>query len=67
MNELDNLQMPDGYEEEMAAIQVKRSMNIEARLYLANTDWYVIRKNETGKEIPDDVLVKRADAREAIT
>lgn len=31
--------------------------------YLADTDWYVTRKMETGVEIPLDVLTKRAEAR----
>jgi len=34
-----------------------------ARQYLAQTDWYVTRKAETGTAIPDDVLTKRAQAR----
>lgn len=32
--------------------------------YLAATDWYVTRKFETGKEIPEDILIKRQEARE---
>ncbi len=40
--------------------------NMEARIYLAETDWYVVRKFETGKAIPQEVLVKRAEARVAI-
>ena len=35
----------------------------EALNYLASTDWYVTRKLETGVEIPEDVSVKRAEAR----
>lgn len=35
----------------------------EALNYLASTDWYVTRKIETGVEIPEDVSVKRAEAR----
>ena len=27
--------------------------------YLASTDWYVVRKAETGVDIPQDVLDKR--------
>ena len=37
--------------------------NYEARRYLAETDWYVTRKAETGKAIPDDILTKREEAR----
>jgi hypothetical protein len=41
--------------------------NFESKIYLAETDWYVIRKTETGAAIPTDILVARADARAAIT
>ena len=30
---------------------------------MANTDWYVSRYTETGTEIPEEVLTKRAQAR----
>ena len=40
--------------------------NYEARKYLADTDWYVTRKAETGKAIPDDILTKRQEAREKV-
>jgi hypothetical protein len=36
---------------------------IAAISYLAETDWYVTRFAETGKEIPKDILEKRAKAR----
>ena len=39
------------------------SENYSARKYLAETDWYVTRKAETGKAIPDDILTKREEAR----
>lgn len=39
---------------------------IEAREYLDSTDWYVIREVETGKPMPDDVRIKREEARNAI-
>lgn len=35
----------------------------EALTYLASTDWYVVRKAETGKEIPQEIVEKRAEAR----
>lgn len=38
----------------------------EAQAYLDNTDWYVVRKSETGVEIPEDVLTKRAECREVL-
>lgn len=37
--------------------------NMMARKYLAETDWYVIRKTETGEEIPQEILDLRAQAR----
>ena len=42
------------------------SENYLARKYLAETDWYVTRKAETGKAIPDEILTKRQEAREKV-
>lgn len=39
----------------------------EAKAYLFSTDWYVSRKIETGKNIPKEVLAKRADARKVLS
>jgi hypothetical protein len=38
----------------------------EARRYLAETDWMVIRAIDTGKPVPDDVTEARAKARKQI-
>lgn len=35
-----------------------------ALAYLADTDWYVVRKIETGKDIPEEILSARNTARE---
>lgn len=44
-----------------------QAMDNEAnKAYLAQTDWYVTRKAETGKAIPEDVLTQREAARAAI-
>lgn len=43
--------------------QEQERINAEARAYLASTDWHVIRQQETGKPVPDDVLAERAAAR----
>ena len=48
--------------EQIAAGEAIRK-KISAIQYLKETDWYAARKAETGKEIPDDVLTKRAQAR----
>jgi hypothetical protein len=41
----------------------KGQLAAEARAYLASTDWYVVRRSETGEPIPQDVMDKRAAAR----
>ena len=35
--------------------------------FLTSTDWYVSRFAETGKAIPEDIKLKRAEAREIIS
>jgi len=45
------------------ANQEKRVKAYAAQKYLVETDWYAHRKAETGKAIPEDILVKRAQAR----
>lgn len=40
---------------------------MDLRSYLYKTDWYVTRKLETGKEIPEDILNKRKEVREEIS
>lgn len=42
-------------------------INLDSRQYLAETDWYIIRKTETGLAIPTQILIARADARASIT
>lgn len=34
--------------------------------YLKDTDWYYIRKAETSELVPEEVIAKRAEAREFI-
>lgn len=38
----------------------------EAQNYLNNTDWYIVRFVDEGTEIPEDIKVKRAEARDFI-
>ena len=45
------------------AVMTKHQKAGEGVQYLAKTDWYVTRKIETGKDIPDDILAKREQAR----
>lgn len=48
------------------AKEVQEQVNHEARRYLAETDWYVIRQQETGEAIPADILTERQSARERV-
>ena len=45
----------------------QEQLNLDSEMYLRSTDWYVVRKAETGVAIPMEILSKRAEAREAIT
>lgn len=38
----------------------------EYKDYLQSTDWYCARKIETGEEVPEDIVTKRAESREYI-
>lgn len=42
------------------------AINTSARNYLFSTDWYVIRLQETGQAVPDEVLKLRAEARASV-
>lgn len=59
---VDILDIPDLTEE----IERTRKLN-EASAYLFSTDWYIIRQVETGKQIPDIVVQKRAECREILS
>ena len=48
--------------EKATRIEQERT-NQEARAYLASTDWYVVRHQETGEPVPVEVSKARADAR----
>ena len=54
-------------EEEIAKQELQVKIN-EALHYLASTAWYVERLSDpsSGKVIPEDVVAKRAEARELI-
>lgn len=42
------------------------AINMAARKYLADTDWYVIRLQETGVPVPQEILDERQAARDSI-
>ena len=48
------------------AEQIQLQANAEARAYLASTDWYVIRLQETGEPTPEGILIARAEARASV-
>lgn len=52
--------------DQAASIDPQIEINANARYYLASTDWYVIRLQETGQAIPADVLELRQKARDSI-
>lgn len=43
--------------------EAQKRKSAESRQYLKDTDWYVVRKVETGEEIPQEILDLRAQAR----
>jgi hypothetical protein len=53
------------YEDLTAKLKQDR-INQECLQYLADTDWMIVRRSETGAEIPQEVLEKRVAARAAI-
>ena len=46
--------------------QAQAEIKEVALIYLASTDWYVVRFSETGVAIPDDIIAKRQEARDTI-
>lgn len=57
---------PLGQEGNPTEEQKQEQKNNEARAYLASTDWYVVRKQETGVDIPQTILDARQEARDSI-
>ena len=49
--------------EEQIAETERAVLRRNAKAYLKETDWYVSRYSETGTEIPEEILTKRAQAR----
>jgi hypothetical protein len=46
--------------------QAQEKVNADAKKYLDDTDWYITRRTEASKPIPNDILEKRQQARDAI-
>jgi hypothetical protein len=47
-------------------INDQRNKNIAARQSLKETDWYVIRSQETGVAVPEDIATQRQAARDSV-
>lgn len=47
----------------MSPGELQEIKNRTARAYLAKTDWYVIRQQETGEKMPEEVAERRKNAR----
>ena len=62
-----NIPEPEFIEEELQITSINKQIQ-EAKTYLVSTAWYVERLNDpsSGKVIPEEVLTKRAEAREVI-
>jgi hypothetical protein len=59
--------IPDQFTVEISEKQTtQQEININAKKYLSDTDWYAIRHVETGVAIPQDILTARALARQSI-
>lgn len=48
---------------ENGVISEEQRASIDAHGYLCQTDWYIIRQIETGKECPPEIKKLRAEAR----
>ena len=60
--EIINSQFTPPSDEETQQYEISiRIMN--AKKYLLETDWYITRQSEIGTPIPEDILLKRSQAR----
>jgi hypothetical protein len=58
--------LTDEQKADHTATKEQEQINADSLAYLASTDWYVVRQQETGTDIPQEVLDKRAEARAAV-
>jgi hypothetical protein len=61
------IQFPSLTFEDLIITRTQFEVNVISKRYLAETDWYVSRYSETGVPVPADILLKRQEARDAIT
>lgn len=64
---IEDSDVPDNEKIILTAEQIAFGEAITKKLnaikYLKDTDWYAIRKADSGKDIPTDIKTKRAQAR----
>lgn len=53
-------------QEATIVINNQRNKNVAARQLLAETDWYVVRSQETGAAVPADIAAQRQAARDSV-
>jgi hypothetical protein len=60
-------EIPDQFSVEVGLkVKSQAEINAEARKYLADTDWHIVKHVETGYQVPQNILEARADARASI-
>lgn len=62
----ETIEHPNEYTPEVIDVSLEveqERINMEAKAYLAETDWLIIRDLETGKKPTKEILDKRAEAR----
>ena len=52
--------------EDITAQVEQQKINAEALAYLAETDWLMIRELEIGKAMPEEIKIKRQEARDKV-
>ena len=60
-------EVPRQFTPEQMAEMTRCQEQMQAREYLASTDWYASRRAETGQAIPADVLEQRQSARQLLS
>lgn len=63
--QIEIIELIDGIVEDVDLTN-KISNNADHLMYLRNTDWYIIRHQETGIPVPQEILDARANARSNI-
>lgn len=60
------LQNPIPSHANAVSMEAQAKINQEARAYLDSTDWYIVRKAETGRAVPQEILDERESARQRV-